>query len=31
MADLYERKERITKVENDLGAIESLIKDRTAH
>ncbi|UXX82493.1 threonine synthase [Roseovarius pelagicus] len=31
MADLYERSERITEVENDLGAIETLIKERTAH
>lgn len=28
MADLYERSERVTRVENDLGAIETLIKDR---
>ncbi len=28
MSDLYERSERITRVENDLGAIEQLIKDR---
>ena len=31
MADLYDRAERITELPNDLGAIESLIKDRTAH
>ncbi|WP_281966700.1 threonine synthase [Roseovarius nanhaiticus] len=31
MADLYDREERITEVPNDLGAIESLIKERTAH
>lgn len=31
MADLYEREERITEVDNDLGAIESLIKERTLH
>ncbi|PVA10402.1 threonine synthase [Pelagivirga sediminicola] len=30
MADLYERAERITEVDNDLGAIETLIKDRIA-
>ncbi|MCQ0092195.1 threonine synthase [Roseovarius sp. M141] len=30
MTDLYERDERITEVENDLGAIETLIKDRIA-
>ncbi|HEY9037343.1 MAG TPA: threonine synthase [Roseovarius sp.] len=30
MADLYERDERITEVANDLGAIETLIKDRIA-
>lgn len=28
MADLYERSERVTRVENDLAAIETLIKDR---
>ena len=28
MADLYERSERVTRVENDLTAIETLIKDR---
>ena len=28
MADLYERPERVTHVENDLGAIETLIKER---
>ncbi|WP_072705776.1 threonine synthase [Donghicola eburneus] len=28
MADLYERSERVTRVENDLLAIETLIKDR---
>ena len=31
MADLYEREERITEVDNDLAAIESLIKERTLH
>ncbi len=31
MSDLYERAERITRVANDLGAIEELIKERTAH
>jgi threonine synthase len=31
MADLYDREERITEVANDLGAIETLIKERTAH
>lgn len=29
MADLYERKERITEVANDLGEIENLIRERT--
>jgi threonine synthase len=28
MADLYERSERVTRVANDLTAIETLIKDR---
>ncbi|MEY8881972.1 threonine synthase [Donghicola sp. XS_ASV15] len=28
MADLYERSERVTRVENDLLALETLIKDR---
>ena len=28
MADLYDRDERVTRVENDLHAIETLIKDR---
>ncbi len=28
MADLYDRKERVTRVANDLSAIESLIKER---
>ena len=31
MADLYERKERVSRVENDLGAIEDIIKQRTGH
>jgi len=31
MADLYDRPERITRVANDLGAIETLIKERIAH
>jgi threonine synthase len=30
MSDLYERSERVTRVENDLAAIETLIKERTA-
>ena len=30
MSDLYERPERVTRVENDLGAIETLIRERTA-
>jgi len=28
MADLYERSERVTKVANDLGALETLIRER---
>jgi len=31
MADLYERDERVTRVGNDLAAIETLIKERIAH
>ena len=31
MSDLYERSERVTGVANDLGAIETLIKERTGH
>ena len=31
MADLYDRSERVTRVENDLTAIEDIIKDRTGH
>ncbi len=30
MNDLYERSERVTRVENDLSAIEEIIKERTA-
>ncbi len=30
MADLYERSERVTEVENDLGALKTLIRDRLA-
>ncbi|SLN20397.1 Threonine synthase [Roseovarius albus] len=31
MSDLYERSERITRVDNDLGEIETLIKERTGN
>jgi len=31
MADLYEREERVTRVANDLGAIETLIEERIAN
>ena len=31
MSDLYERSERITRVANDLGAIETLIRERTGN
>ncbi|MBZ0123017.1 MAG: threonine synthase [Roseovarius sp.] len=31
MADLYERAERVTRVANDLAAIEDIIRDRTGH
>ena len=31
MADLYERDERVTRIANDLGAIETLIKERITH
>ncbi|SFS22022.1 threonine synthase [Yoonia litorea] len=31
MADLYDRSERLTRVANDLSAIQSLIKERIAH
>ena len=30
MSDLYERAERVTRIDNDLGAIETLIRERTA-
>ncbi|MBR9653046.1 threonine synthase [Thalassovita aquimarina] len=30
MADLYDRPERVTRIENDLAAIETLIRDRIA-
>ena len=30
MADLYDRPERVTRIDNDLAAIEALIKDRIA-
>jgi len=30
MADLYDRSERVSRIANDLGAIEDLIKDRIA-
>jgi threonine synthase len=30
MADLYDRPERVSRVENDLEAIEELIKERRA-
>jgi threonine synthase len=30
MADLYDRSERVTRVENDLGALEALVKERIA-
>jgi threonine synthase len=30
MADLYDRAERVTRVGNDLNALETLIKDRIA-
>ncbi len=30
MSDLYERDERVTRIDNDLGAIEALIQERTA-
>jgi threonine synthase len=28
MADLYDRDERVTRVPNDLAALQTLIKDR---
>jgi threonine synthase len=31
MADLYEREERVTRIANDLGAIETLIRERITH
>jgi threonine synthase len=31
MADLYDRAERVTRVGNDLRAIETLIKERIAN
>jgi threonine synthase len=31
MADLYERPERVTRVANDLAALQALIKDRITH
>ena len=31
MSDLFEREERVTRVENDLAAIQTLIKERIAH
>ena len=31
MADLYTRPERLTRVPNDLGALQSLIRERIAH
>ena len=31
MADLYTRHERLTRVPNDLGALQSLIRERIAH
>ncbi len=31
MADLYERSERVTRVENDLAALETLITERTGN
>lgn len=31
MADLFDRAERVTRVPNDLAALESLIRERTAH
>jgi threonine synthase len=30
MADLYERSERVTRVPNDLAALQTLIKERIA-
>ncbi|SMC89035.1 threonine synthase [Primorskyibacter flagellatus] len=31
MADLYDRPERVTRIENDLGALETLIRERLAN
>jgi threonine synthase len=31
MADLYDRPERVTRIANDLGALQSLIRERIAH
>jgi threonine synthase len=31
MADLYTKAERLTRVPNDLGALQSLIRERIAH
>ena len=31
MADLFDRSERVTRVPNDLGALETLIRERTGH
>jgi threonine synthase len=31
MADLFERPERVTRVPDDLLAIEALIRERTGH
>jgi threonine synthase len=31
MGDLFDRAERVTRIANDLGAIETLIRERTAH
>ena len=31
MADLFEREERVTRIADDLGAIEALIRERRAH
>lgn len=31
MADLFDRPERVTRVANDLAALETLIRERTAH
>jgi len=30
MADLFERPERVTRVPNDLGALQALIRERIA-